>query len=352
MPKTPITVLLVDDSPLVLAVLKRILSASPDLQVVATAKNGKEALELIPRLKPGIVCTDLHMPEVNGLELTKQIMAKHPCPILVVSDYVQKEDQSNVFQLLEAGALDVFPKPRSGQGGDYDRLAQELITKIKLLSGVVVFRKMPGAKAAAATASGKVAKTELPAGHPYRLLAIGASTGGPNALQALLSGLSEDFPAPIVCVQHISEGFLLGMVDWLSLSSAVRVTIAKPGETPQPGIAYFAQDGAHLEFDQEGRFSASKSEPFQGHRPSVNVLFDSVAQTFGKASVAVLLTGMGKDGAQGMQTIAQAGGLTIAQNEESSLVFGMPKEAIALNAVSHVMPLSEMAPALKSVFGA
>src|SRR6185436_18684141 len=122
MTKPPITVLLVDDSPLVLAVLKRILAASPDLQVVGTAKNGKEALALIPRLKPGIVCTDLHMPEVNGLELTKQIMAKHPCPILVVSDYVQKEDQSNVFQLLEAGALDVFPKPRSGQGGDYDRL--------------------------------------------------------------------------------------------------------------------------------------------------------------------------------------------------------------------------------------
>lgn len=347
MTQAPIPVLLVDDSPLVLTVLKRILAASPDLQVVGTAKHGKEALALIPRLKPRVICTDLHMPEMNGLELTRQVMAKHPCPILVVSDYVQKEDQSNVFQLLEAGALDVFPKPRGGQGADYDRLARELIAKIRLLAGVVVFRKVPGA---ARKETPPEARPQLPAGAPFRLVAIGASTGGPNALQTLLASLPDDFPAPIVCVQHISEGFLTGMVDWLGLSAGVRVTIAQPGDFPQPGVAYFAQDGAHLELDREGRFCASKAEPYQGHRPSVNVLFESVAQCFGKAAVAVLLTGMGRDGATGMQAVARAGGLTIAQNEASSLVFGMPKEAIALNAVSHVMPLGEIGPALRAVF--
>lgn len=344
MKPTPIPVLLVDDSPLVLTVLKRILASSPDLQVVGTAKHGQEALSLIPRLKPRVICTDLHMPEMNGLEFTKQVMATHPCPILVISDYVQKEDQANVFQLLEAGALDVFPKPRSGQGEDYARLAQELIAKIKLLSGVVVFRKMRGAVRPTAAP-----RPRLAGGPPYRLVAIGASTGGPHAFQALLSSLPADFPVPIVCVQHISEGFLTGMVDWLSASAAVRIALACPGDFPQPGVAYFARDGAHLEFDQDGRFCASAAEPYQGHRPSVNALFQSVAQCFGKSAVAILLTGMGRDGAAGMQAVARAGGLTIAQNEESSLVFGMPKEAIALNAVSHVMPLAEIGPVLKAV---
>ncbi|MGI0488252.1 chemotaxis-specific protein-glutamate methyltransferase CheB [Pantanalinema rosaneae CENA516] len=357
----PIRVLLVEDSPVALTILKRIFASSPEVEVVGTARNGIEALELIPQVNPQVICTDLHMPKMNGLELTQEVMARYPRPILVISTSVQTEDTQTAFQLLEAGALDLFPKPLAGLPSEYEQMKQDLITRIRVLAGVSVFtqhRSRSSAKPAPATSYPDRANHQ-PAHFPTlasaapvpigdirlpRILAIGASTGGPQVLYNLLSRLPANFPLPILCVQHISEGFLQGLVDWLNSGCALSVTIAQPGILPLPGTVYFAPERVHLEVNHQGRFTLVDTLPVDGHRPSVTVLFKSVATYYRRATIAVLLTGMGRDGAAGMQAIAQMGGVTIAQDEASCIVFGMPREAIALGAAQHILPATDIAP--------
>jgi two-component system chemotaxis response regulator CheB len=338
---TPVSVLLVDDSLIALTILTRMLSTSPDIQVVGKARNGREALELIPQLQPTVVCTDLHMPDMDGLRLTKEIMERFPRPILVVSAAVQPEDAQNVFKLLEAGAIDILPKPRGGLAADEQRLSQELIRKIRIIAGVKAFtRRRKGEPGPAAPAPDTAAP---PAPRHSQMVAIGASTGGPEALRTILTQLPSDFPAPILCVQHISEGFLGGLVEWLAHQCARPVTIAQPGEQPVPGTVYFPQEGTHLEIDKSGRLVCSHAAPLDGHRPAITATFKSVADCCAEAAIGVLLTGMGSDGAHGMRQIFEAGGTTIAQNEETSVVFGMPKQAIALGAVTYVLPVQKIA---------
>jgi two-component system, chemotaxis family, protein-glutamate methylesterase/glutaminase len=337
-PSSPVSVLLVDDSLIALTILSRMLSTSLEIQVVGKARSGREALELIPRLQPAVICTDLHMPDMDGLELTKHIMARFPRPILVVSAAVQPEDTHNVFKLLEAGAIDILPKPRGGLTADEPHITQELISKIKLISGVVALtrrqRTWPGPEQ---TQDGSLSPSRP------RIVAIGASTGGPQALRTILAQLPADFPAPILCVQHISDGFLRGLVDWLGGHCTMPMKIAQVGEQPLAGTIYFPQEGAHLEIDQTGKLMCSHKAPIDGHRPSVTATFNSVADYSGDGAIGILLTGMGSDGARGMQAIFAAGGITIAQNEETSIVFGMPKQAIALGAVKYVLPLHKIA---------
>ncbi|MBD1925818.1 chemotaxis-specific protein-glutamate methyltransferase CheB [Trichocoleus sp. FACHB-90] len=364
-----IKVLLVDDSPIAMTLLKRILAFSPEIQVVGTAGSGKEALALIPSCLPDVICTDLHMPQMDGLEFISEVMATYPKPILVISTSVQKEDKHNVFRLLEAGAVDIFPKPRGGNGSDYELVKQELIGKIKILSGVTVFthyRKKPTIDTIVnnrEAESSNIRYKAEPGNKKYSILngqskirnpkdkivTIGASTGGPQALYAILTQLPMNFPVPVICIQHISEGFLQGMVDWLAAECQMPIKIARAGEVPKPGTIYFPLERSHLEFDAQGRFLYSSSPPLGGHRPSVTVTFKSVASVYGQAAVGILLTGMGRDGAEGMQAIASAGGVTIAQDEASCVVFGMPKEAIALGAVQHILPITEIASMLARV---
>ena len=352
----PIKVLLVEDSPVATIVLKRIFGTSPEIIVVGTACNGLEALQLIPKLQPDVICTDLHMALMNGLEFTQEVMQKYPRPILVISASVQADDTQNVFQLLNAGALDVFPKPMGGLTCDDDRLAKELIAKIKILSGVKVFTRHQKL--------GRTEKSEihlktyhLPVSDPrfplknlkfqdVKILAVGASTGGPQALHAIISQLPANLPVPVVCVQHISEGFLQGLVDWLGAESKLPVKIAQHGDLAQAGTVYFPPEKRHLELGSLGRFVCSQANSVGGHCPSVTVTFKSVANFYGRAAAGVLLTGMGRDGAEGMEAIARVGGLTIAQDEASCVVFGMPKEAIALGAAQYVLPVSAIAPLL------
>lgn len=360
MNKMPIRVLLVEDSPVALVILKRILAASSDIEVVGTARNGREALELIPKLQPQVICTDYHMPQMNGLEFTEEVMIRFPRPILVISASVQVEDTQTIFQMLNAGAVDVFPKPRSPSIEEYQLLKQELISKIKILSGVTVFTRHRRNSNITTPVDRQLLKLETKTNIPIsqspginlqyqnydskpKIISIGASTGGPQALNTILSQLPSNFPLPILCVQHISEGFLQGLVDWLASECQLPVKIAKFGEIPQPGVVYFPPEGRHLELDSFGKFVCSSSPPVSGHRPSVTVTFASVAKCYGAASMAVLLTGMGRDGADGMLAIAKAGGTTIAQNEASCVVFGMPKEAIALGAAKHILPVNEIA---------
>ena len=338
-----IRVLLVDDSPLVLHVLQRLLSHSPEIQVVGTAANGKDALDLLPAVNPDVICTDLHMPVMNGLEFTREVMARYPRPILVVSVSVEA-NSPNVFRLLEAGAVDVFPKPSAIHSTDFDKIANELSSRIRILSGVKVFRRSMDTGSAAAPPA-------IPSRpqSPPRIVVIGASTGGPQALREVLSCLPAAFPLPVVCVQHIGSNFLSGMVAWLADACPLTVRKAYHGEFPQRGMVYFAPESAHLELDSGGHFLFSMAPPLDGHRPSVTVTMTAAARCFGGGAVGVLLTGMGRDGADGMASIAAAGGITFAQDEASSVVYGMPKEAMALGAVQYQLPLQQIAPALEAL---
>ncbi len=337
-----IKVLIVDDSAIVHLLFKRMFSNALEIKVVGVAFNGKEALELIPKLKPDVICTDLHMPVMNGLELTKNIMVKFPRPILVVSVSVcEGDDDHNIFQLLEAGAVDVFPKPDIRiQDFDWDQFSADLVRKIKILAGVFVFHKHSAASPEIYQAS----KTDYApqTQRPVRILVIGASTGGPQALHTILSQLSADFPVPIVCVQHISEGFAHGLVDWLHSQCKLNVKFADKGGRPSPGTVYFPPEGIHLEFDALGHFKLSDNQIVVGHCPSVTVTFNSAAKYYGSSTAAVLLTGMGDDGAEGMRSIAESGGFTIAQNEATSVVFGMPRVAIEIGAAQHILALNEI----------
>lgn len=332
-----IRTLLVEDSPVALTILKRILETAADIEIVGTAQTGLEALSLIPVVQPDVICTDLHMPQMNGLELTAQIMDQHPRPILVVSASVQEEDTHHIFQLLEAGAVDVLPKPRAGLDPDSLSLQQSLIDKVKVVSGVRVFKKRRSRSAPAPLPVSTGIKMSTPC-RP-KILAIGASTGGPLALQTILAQLPKDFPIPIVCVQHISSGFLSGLIDWLAMQCPLAVQIADPGARPEPGKIYFPPERQHLILNDQGRFACSGATPTDSHCPSITLTFNSIARFYGRRAIGVLLTGMGRDGAEGMQAIAQAGGLTIAQDEATSVIFGMPKEAIALNAARHILPV-------------
>jgi two-component system chemotaxis response regulator CheB len=340
-PKSKIRVLLVDDSPLVLNFLQRLLSRSPEIQVVGTAANGKDGLHMVLTLNPDVVCTDLHMPVMNGLEFTRAVMSTCPCPILVVSVSVEP-GSANIFQLLEAGAVDVFPKPRSIFDTDFDAVANGLASKIRILAGVRVFRRR---NIAYVVAISKPAEVSTPQFQP-KMLVIGGSTGGPQALREILPQLPATFRLPLVCIQHIGSNFLSEMVTWLAEVSMMPVRKAIHGEFPQPGVIYFAPENAHLEFDNGGHFALSLATPVDGHRPSITVTMRSAAHFFGTGAVGVLLSGMGRDGADGMASIAAAGGTTIVQDEASSVVYGMPKEAVALGAAKHILPLGEIAPAI------
>ncbi|MFC7418966.1 chemotaxis-specific protein-glutamate methyltransferase CheB [Iodobacter arcticus] len=336
-----IRVLLVDDSPIALRILIKILEKADDIEIIGTASNGKQALKMIASLNPAVVCTDFHMLGMDGLELIQNIMEHHPCPVLVISVSAMP-GSVNVFKLLEAGALDIVTKPRLEQESVYGGIRSELLSKIRILAGVHVFRKKnPAPRLLPDILSAASCK--------YRLLIIGASTGGPQALQAILSQLPINFPLPIICIQHISDGFLHNLVSWLGEQSALKCQIAAAGLAPQAGHVYFPQEKMQLEFDSYGRFLMSNNVPNKGHCPSVSTTMQSAAKQFGENTISVLLTGMGDDGADGMQAISQAGGMTIAQDEKSCVVFGMPKQAIELGSAKRILALNDIAPHLISL---
>ena len=339
----PIRVFLVGER---LVSLQQMLIAASDIEISGTANNGKEALDLIPQKNPHVICTELEMPIMDGLDLTRGIMASDPRAILVVSRAGQQEDREKTFQLLESGAIEVFPLPDRESKEALCMSAQELIQKINILSGVMVMRKrqiLPDiSMKPRISVSGDHAKT-IPG-----IVMIGASTGGPQALKEIFIQIPEDFAFPIVCVQHICQGFLQGLVDWLAVDCSLTVAIAQTGELPQSGTIYFPPENQHLKFDAEGRFIVANGSETEDHIPSVTVSFQSAAYRFGRRVIGVLLTGMGDDGVEGMVTIAKQGGVTIAQNEQSCVVFGMPHRAIEVKAASHILPLEDITSMLLS----
>ena len=331
---SPPRVLLVEDSALELAVIQKILKDG-GIEVVGTATNGVEALALIPQLDPDVICTDFHMPMMDGLELTKQVMTQFPRPILVLSISAQPNQMRNIMKIFQAGALDVMAKPLLKSGGINQIDPQLLVDKVRILSGVnVLANKHKPLKNSVSKCQERNDKVML-----AKMIAIGSSTGGPQALLQLLGNLPENFAIPIVCVQHISKGFLCGMVEWLDDSSHLQIVVAEAGMVPHAGYVYFAPEGRHLVFDQDGRFKLIEAQPNDFHLPSADQLFMSMAKVFGPRCVGVVLSGMGSDGAHGIVSIFEKNGLTIAQDQGSSVIFGMPKAAIDTGAIKKVLSL-------------
>ncbi|OQY28613.1 MAG: hypothetical protein B6244_06810 [Candidatus Cloacimonetes bacterium 4572_55] len=348
MKQTPITVLLVDDSPIALVILKRMLSGWPEIKVVGAALNGKQAIEMIPDHEPDVICTDLNMPIMDGFQFIKEVMTNYPRPILVVSNAVQKENTDNIFRSLEAGAIDVFPKPRGGMGlrSNYNPLTIKLIKKITALSKLNMNLLSPkNARSRPRTSR----KPSVATRSYVKMVCIGGSIGGPKAIQKILSSLPPNFPAPISGVIHISEGFLPQFISWVSKKSFLNVKIAEVGEVPRAGFVYFPPENKHLEFDADGGFFFGRRLPHLGRRPSISVTFNSAAERFKRKTVGVLLTGIGKDGVDGMASISKAGGITIVQDEKSSLSFETSRKIVGMGAIKHILPLDLIAPTLKNL---
>jgi two-component system chemotaxis response regulator CheB len=294
---------------------------------------------------------DINMPRMNGFEATRRIMETYPTPIIIVSGSWNPEEVATSFRAVEAGALAVMPRPAGIGHQDHEAMATNLVQTVKLMAEVKVVRRWgrTGREAGAPTAL-SVDPTRSPQIQaPVEAVAIGASTGGPLVLQTILSRLPEAFPAPIFIVQHMAAGFNQGFAEWLSQSSALGVSIAAHGEEARPGAVYVAPDGTHMRVQRGGRIALTHDPPEHGLRPSVSFLFRSVAKIYRANAVGVLLTGMGKDGAAELRLMKDAGAVTIAQDKESSVVHGMPGEALNLDAASYVLSPEQIAVALATL---
>jgi two-component system chemotaxis response regulator CheB len=343
--KSLIRVLVVDDSPLMCKILTNMMNCDPQILVVAVAINGKEAVDLVPSLKPDIITMDMDMPVMDGFEATKQIMAYHPTPVLIVASTVFKTGMERVFKAISHGALDVIDKSELELVGNR-KSGEALIAKIKFLTGVRVMDR-PLVKS-----RNERPITDLKAPRKDgsdKIVTIVASTGGPQALLEILKRLPGDFPCGIAIVQHITSGFLPGLVDWLTKECKIRVKIGEDSEEIQPGVAYIAPDNVQMRVEDGGKIILSDEPAYKGHRPSGDLLLESVAKTYGKGSVAAILTGMGRDGVMGMKAIKQFHGKTIAQDEKSCVVFGMPKVAIEMNVIDKVLSLGKIAEEIVSM---
>jgi two-component system, chemotaxis family, protein-glutamate methylesterase/glutaminase len=343
-------VLIVDDSPTARSLLCAILESEPGITVAGIASGGEEAVRMTLELRPDLVTMDIHMPGMDGFEATQRIMALHPVPIVMVTSLPQDPSQAITFKAIQAGALDLVEKPAGPADPAFARLSAQFLTTVKLMGEVkVIRRRLPGSE----TPRGRQAidTTLRPAPtilqrRPVSVLAIGASTGGPAALSVLLAGLPAGFRLPVLVVQHMAAGFVPGLIAWLENEICLPLHIAGSGQQIRPGEVYFAPEGCHLELSEREVVLLTLSAPVSHVRPSATVLFESVARAYGPQAVGVLLTGMGDDGALGLKAIHDQGGLTIAQDEKSSVVYGMPKIAVELGAVDHVLPLDQIAPAL------
>jgi two-component system chemotaxis response regulator CheB len=343
-----IKVMVVDDSPVVREFLSQILAADSHIEVIATASNGREAIETIQKQKPDIITMDIHMPVMDGVEATRHIMSTSPIPIVIISSSVNEDEAKRSFLTLEAGALAILEKPLGPGHANYQAGVTKLVSTVKSMSQVKLVKRYFKPSARRLEISEVKATVEPVVGEPPRLVAIGTSTGGPQTLTTILSALPGDFPVPIVIVQHIASGFLPGMVDWLSKFCELSITVAKNDEDLQPGRVYFAPDGLQMGIRRWGSVRLAADDPLNGHLPSVSYLFRSVADVYGPNAVGILLTGMGRDGADGLRQMKDRGALTIAQDEKSSIIFGMPAAAIALDAASCVLGLEQIAVKLVS----
>jgi two-component system chemotaxis response regulator CheB len=344
--------MVVDDSALMRKLICGVLMKDPELEVVNTAMDGVFALKKIPLARPDVITLDLEMPRMDGLTALRYIVNDYHIPVVLVSSFTTQGGHLTL-DALALGAVDFVTKPDNVLSSPHFRgMAMELVQKVKTASRVSV-RKLTDAKAPVSRAAAPAADVKQAAlTFPAKVVAIGISTGGPNAISFLLPHLPEDFPAAILIVQHMPEGFTRMFADRLDHACRIRVREAQHGDPVLPGTALIAPGDRHLKIAKAGRANIavlSEGPPVNGHRPSVDVLFDSVSQECGSRAVGVLMTGMGDDGARGLGRIKSSGGYTLAQDEESCVVFGMPRAAIELGNASEVAPLQSIPGLLTSL---
>jgi two-component system, chemotaxis family, protein-glutamate methylesterase/glutaminase len=349
-PKT-VRVLIVEDSPVIRDFLAHIFDADSETRVVATACDGREALDAVETFKPDVVTMDINMPRMNGFEATRRIMETHPTPIVIVSGSWDPREVETTMRALEAGALAAIPRPMGIGHPEHAKSARELVQTVKLMAEVRVVRRLPRRRGEEAVTS-----TPLPATPQLKrpetaiqVVAIGASTGGPPVLMTILSRLPKDFPIPILVVQHMSAGFIQGFAEWLGHATGLPVKLAVQEERILPGHVYVAPDGFQMRAAAGGRISLAADGPENGVQPSVSCLFRSVAEAYGANAAGVLLTGMGRDGADELLLMKKDGAITVAQDEVTSVVFGMPGEAVKLDAATYVLSPSQIASMLVSL---
>jgi two-component system chemotaxis response regulator CheB len=336
-----IRALVAEDSGTTRRLLVEMLSGDPEVTVIAEARNGREAVEITRRMRPDVVTLDIHMPDMDGFEATREIMTHAPTPIVIVTGSSSPDRVETSMRALQEGALAVLRKPRGPGSATFETEGQEFVATVKAMSGVKVVRRWPVRPAPAPPPAGRIIRGSRP-----RILAVGASTGGPSALQHLLRGLSQDFPVPILVVQHIATGFTKGLADWLDQTCPQAVTVARHDDAFRPGRVYIAPDNRHLGVSPERTAVVSHDPPIGGFRPSATYLFKSVAEAYGASCMAVVLTGMGDDGVNGLREVHRRGGRILVQDKETSVVFGMPGAAIAAALADEVLPLQGLAPRL------
>ncbi|MBB4817022.1 two-component system response regulator WspF [Pseudomonas alcaligenes] len=321
-----------NDMPLAVEALRRALAREPAHQIVWIAGNGAEAVRFCQEDPPDLVLMDLLMPEMDGTEATRRIMAQSPCAILIVT--VDKEQNIHrVFEAMGHGALDAVDTPALGT--DHERDAAALLRKIQNIGWLIGQRV------------GSRGAREPPC---RQLVAIGASAGGPASLAQLLKQLPAGFAPAVMLVQHVDETFAAGMAEWLGSESSLPVRLAREGEPPQPGQVLLAGTNNHMRLLRNGELAYTEEPRSHVYRPSIDVFFDSLVAHWRGEAVGVLLTGMGRDGAQGLKAMRERGFLTIAQDQASSAVYGMPKAAAALDAAVEILPLQRIAPRLVEAF--
>lgn len=341
-------VLIVEDSAVVREHLRRIIETDPRLEVAAMAASGEEALAIVDSVAPDVISMDIHLPGIEGLETTRRIMSQRPTPIVVVSG-MARQDVNLSMEALKAGALSVVDKPVSSGHEDYTAMGSRLCTQLAIMSEVKVIRR----REASSSWSGSQPQLQQQPNktrkqsadwHPrYGLLAIAASTGGPNALVRVLNGLGADFPLPIAVVQHMSPGFMEGFAEWLNATTPFECCVVTERMELKRGCVHVAPSGSHLVL--RGMLADVEDSPASGsHKPSANVLFASAARC-GIPTIGVILTGMGDDGALGMADLNRSphGAYTIAEDASTAVVYGMPAAAVRLGAIRESLPLDSIA---------
>ena len=348
-----IRVLVVDDSAFMCKVLQEIINADPQLEVVGQGRDGRDGVALAESLRPDVITMDINMPHVDGLQATELIMTQHPRPIVIVSSE-SREGAASTLKALELGAIDFVPKPSSGVDLDMKTVREELTRKLKLAAKVRVVRTAtrsklnpPAAPVAGSTEFAALTASAGSNGGKIPMIAIAASTGGPAAVTRVVAGLSKDLPAAVFLVLHMPATFTKQFVSQLAEVSALPVKEAENNEVPQLGTIYVCPGSHHLKLSFGGKISLDAGDRIEGYRPCADLAFDTIAAYARAMAIGVVLTGMGNDGAKGVRMIRAAGGYVLAQDEATSMIFGMPGEAIQSGAVDEVLPLDAVAGAIE-----
>jgi len=343
-PGDPVRLLVVDDSPSIRGVIRAMVEGDDGILIVGEAANGGEAVEMSRALRPGVILMDVQMPGMDGIEATERIMASDAAPIIAFSAFTWGGEAKASIEMLAAGALDVMTKPDLAAAGAVGDCSRVLRKKIRSASRVVVVRHLRRSAAAPRTRGVAADPSD---GTCFEVLGVGASTGGPTALRELFSRLPAGFPIPILVVQHITAGFTAGFVDWLRQHTPLEVRIANAEDRALPGSILIAPEGRQLEALPGGAVRATSRRPRGVHLPSVDTLLSSLASAYGPKCIGALLTGMGSDGVEGLLDIRRGGGFTLAQDEGTCVVYGMPREAVRRGAVNRSMAPASMAGLLR-----